>query len=227
MNRPIVNILQLVGQPKAALQPYGIKTAGVVELARLAPFSPVPYSVPQGFAIEAGAHSRVTDPDLRSAFDALVQGRGEAVVVVRSSAVTEAPGKNPTKFVGVRAASPDDGFGRVREAVHEVGSHSRDMGVLLMPLVAGNTVAVGDQTLLGHDNVSFVADTHNPVRPDELSMAFVSGLGTHVVDANSEAILVAADRVRGKITSFINVDPKTILTPGFRLSEVHSRVPSS
>jgi hypothetical protein len=208
MSGNLVNLSALSSVPVATVAAgFGLKTAGVVQLLNDQPGveSLYRYEVPGGFAIEVDRYKDVPDAELKVALDALSAGmKHGGALLVRSSSVEEKPGQNETVFVHVDAHDPLATFGRFCKAIRRVCGSSKGMGALVMPLVSGPARCVDDDTALGVDNVSFVADTHSASNVREMYISFVNGLGTGAVDSDRNSILVTVERESSRITSFVN-----------------------
>lgn len=182
---------------------YGVKAAGNSQLVELQPQCTVPYLVPDAWAVPPLAYGDFSTSDIRVAFDDLTKGLTQgAVLMARSSATDEMPGKNPTLFTYFDPDNIESSFKRFAASVDEVLGTSRTMGVLLTKMVGDPVTLPDGQVVIGRKNVSFVADSHNPVVPEEMSLSLVHGLGTKVVEAGPEYIAVTVDRKSGLITSF-------------------------
>lgn len=180
---------------------YGVKAAGYSQLVELQQQCPVPYLVPDAYAVPPLAHGGFSAADIRQAFNDLTSGLAQAAVLIaRSSATDEMPGQNPTLFTYFNPKDVEGSFKRYAASVNEVLNTSSTMGVLLTKMVGDPVTLKGGKVVIGRNNVSFVADSHNPVNADEMTMSLVHGLGSKVVEAGNEAIIFTVDRDIGNIT---------------------------
>lgn len=183
---------------------YGRKCHGDARLRAVQPGSPVPFLVPSAYAIPPtthGGYDNYFDDKLAAVHSALTaKTETPQVLMARSSALNEKPGLNPTLMVTHDPADRVGSVVRFVNAVRTVAGSSPDMGVLATAMVGGITVLPRNQVVFGYTNVSFVADTHNPTNPDEVYIALVNGLGTRVVEAGRDAIIITARRDNGLIT---------------------------
>lgn len=191
---------------------YGVKNAGHAKLIELQPQSPVPYLVPEAWAVPPLAHGGFSDADIRTAFNDLSNGLTQAVVLMaRSSATDEMPGKNPTLFTYYDPQDVEGSFTRYLKSVKEVLGASRTMGVQLTKMVGEASTLPDGRVVIGRRNVSFVADSHNPVAPEEMSLSLVHGLGTKVVEAGNEVIIFIVGK-DGDITYVGEQNERAVLT---------------
>lgn len=220
----VVPATSLVGAAPAGLLPYGIKTAGYAQLIGLQPQSPVPFIVPEAWAVPARSMGQFTTADIRTAFDALTAGLGSpSVLMARSSAIDETPGANPTLSVALDPTDREGSSHRLNGAAEQLLDSSDKMGVLLTGMV-GEASNLPDGThAFGAANTSFVADSHSPINPDEMHIAAVHGLGTRAVDAGGDPILITVSRADGKITCLLNQTDAAARAPGGSIDPVARR----
>lgn len=196
----------LVHLAQEDLSRYGPKTAGVVDLMRAAADSTHAYNVPSGFAMPADSYTSIPEDGFRRVYNKLTQPTldGRGVLLVRDSALDPTPGKYSTHFVAYDAQQAEKGYASFRNAIAELGSASDSMGILIMPMVGGLSILKDVGEVVGLDGVGFVAETHSPTNPSEMSIALVNGLATRAVAQGSDAIVVTVDRETLNITSFGN-----------------------
>lgn len=201
----ILSAVQLAGLPASELAFYGLKAAGYADLLAAQAESPAAYLVPEAWAIPAQVGGILDGAELRTAFENLTQGRRtKGVMMARSSSMEERPGTNSTLM---RKYDPQDPRGSLQQflsSIFGVRNTAPNMGVLATMAVGGIRVFGPGDERFGWDNVSFIADSHSPLNPDEMIFAFVHGLGTRVVEGGGEVIQVAVDRRTCKITGFVN-----------------------
>lgn len=202
---PIVTTQILAQTPGGALAQtaamYGQKSAGYARLHLAQPTAPAPFGIPDAIAIPPTSQGSYTDGEFTDVFAALTTGRTEpGVAMARSSKIGELPGQNPTLLSTYDPHDVAGSCARFLANVHAVADVSPDMGVLATMMVGGLTSLPRRRRAFGYSNVSFVADTHHPMRHDEMYIALVSGLGTRVVAAGSDAITITALRKNGLIT---------------------------
>ncbi len=210
------NTLGMIGLPPAFIGSYGLKTAGYVRLQALQSACPIRYEVPPAWAIPPRSQGRATEWDLRQAFDDLTQGLSEeAVFMARGSSLAERPGESPTLFFRFDPHGRRQSFRTFVSKIGEVRATHDDMGVLATIMVGGLHLFRDGTRAIGWDNVSFVADTHHPMAPQDIHIAAVSGLGTQAVLPGGEAVFITADRHLGLINSFVNKTEEAFLLPNF------------
>lgn len=111
-------IVQILPGVPVPAEIYGLKAAGIATLFNLQAASPVPYLVPESWAISTESHGgTLLESDLRRAFENLTNGiKDNSVLMARSSATDESPGQNPTLFVHYDPSAIERSFSRFRDA---------------------------------------------------------------------------------------------------------------
>lgn len=200
---------------------YGLKAAGYADLLAAQAESPAAYSVPEAWAVPAPVAGILDGQDLRTAFEILTQGRRtKGVMMARSSSMEERPGANPTLMKKYDPKDLRGSFQQFLSAIFKVRNTAPHMGVLATMAVGGIRTFGPSDERFGWENVSFIADSHHPLNPDEMFFAFVHGLGTRAVAGGGEVIQVIVDRNTRKITGFINKNRQKITQFGGGVGKV-------
>lgn len=213
VNIGVIPVANLVGQTGLAAQ-YGGKVAGYANLLGVQAESKVPFEIPEAWAIPPAAVHEASEAELRTAFDALTKRiKGRRILMARSSHLHESPGQydSPMMTVGRKPSrlsrwadslfgrkTPED-FERFRNTVRRM-QEDPEMGVLATLNVAQTPQTLDGRETLGGDLVSFVANTHSPMKPLQLYIAMAQGLGTRVVMAGGDAIPICVNRDDRRIT---------------------------
>jgi|GEM_PF-5956244 len=183
---------------------WGLKAAGCAELLRMQPNSPVPFYLPDQPHHAVSLRPRSLGGPDRGALDeqySRIFSAHTAPVpwLARSTALNELPGVNETYPFLIEPNDPIGSKARFDKSVSTLLDADDRLGALLMPMLGA-----WDGDAYGAGLVSFVADTVNPVAPDEMHIAVVTGLGTRAVDMGRGAILISVDRKTGEIEFFGN-----------------------
>jgi hypothetical protein len=191
---------------------YGVKTAGCAALLNILPGSPTPFMFPPlAGGIAPSVHGVVSDAALRAEFGRIAAGTSMRVPwMLRSSAIDETPGANESPSILFDPSDMDAGWGSFSATVRRLQNANPRLGITSMPMLGGWRTFAGGAEGFGYDLVSFVADTVNPLAPNEMHIAVVHGLGTQAVDSNETTILISVDRNTGKITFFGNKDARVL-----------------
>lgn len=203
---------KLVTLPRAERIAFGTKTAGNARLLELRPGSPFAYDVLDDFGIAPPVNGTATRAELREVFGDLTHGLTTmSVLMARSSGLREdstAAGSAPTLCSRFDPAHREASFAHFARNVETVRAFSNEMGVHATVMAGRERRIHTGQRAFGYDLLSFVADSHEPTYPPEVTMNFAHGLGTRAVARDGDAIMVNALRASGLFTFFGNADEK-------------------
>lgn len=224
MTRGSLNGIAPLQSIDIANSPHGLKTLGCAKLLSEQAGSPLPYYLPENvFAIQPRSAGRVSENDLRAQFYQMVSlSKTPIPWFARSDALDESPGKYDSPPVLIDPNDKDSSWQRFYRTVSQMLGSNENLGVLLMPMLGGwKTFADGTRGY-GYDLVSFVADTVNPAKTDEMHIAIVQGLG-HGAVGSDNAVLITADRETGEITFFGHRDENLLKQRHGSMKVVNSR----
>ncbi|OVE81991.1 hypothetical protein BVY03_01705 [bacterium K02(2017)] len=199
----VTTLSSLKSQPLSVVENYGGKTAGNIRLLNWAGESPVPYNVPNGFAIPPSRLGNYSPQNILTHLEHLTKGlRRPKVIMARSSALNEdtLPGANDTFQSLFDPADTKNSNKRFLTFVDRLLQSSPDMGVTVMPMVGHTTrIGKGRNAVIGHTNLSFYATTHSPFNPEQALLSFCHGLGHTAAFHSDQTIPIIALRELGPL----------------------------